>query len=716
MLGCCLALLLRAAAAVPGGRPGRDVGICYTRNMVHLESHVLHVDALRKVVLSASSLRRADGGLATCLFTEMDAATVHATTRELVGAKLFDRRGGDAAAAHLRHMKMKSRVGRILNLGAAPFELTLFVDDDTFFCDAPSATQTSMLREALLDLHRAADMDGSYDVRAHVFSKRRSEKVALRESHDCVWAQARARPFGAGLERKCNDLLMGGRPFCSGAQGGAFAVSRGPRAAAFARDWLDRYLAHYAKLARRAGAAVDASWGGDQAPLAELMGALRRRGRGRRFAEERLLRREALRRVGVVRSGYLRRATRRKQATVWRFHRVELRREAAGGVVAFCWSGVGDGGVRGDRSGERRVALRRGEASCAAALGGARPDGPGDDDAVFVLGAGDDRVAWMAASMGERDAWVEAVAACLEEGGDASRPPAWAPGGGDGPRAASRPSRRPSPASRAGDRAAFVRALRGADLAAPPRAESDGEASRRFPTALRATRSRRPRRRSACPWPGSATATAPRGPPSSGRRVEGGGRGPAAKRRRRLATAARARGDPPPAEALRQRVVQMRKDMRRDRVSIDGEVKLLATLTTSPAPPSPADAWAAAAVGGGRLAADGSHSPSDAWASTTDVPRDESGAATSDDDDGDGRDDDAPARRRRAPLAQLRGAAGRRPPDEPSDTWALVRAVWTQSFAVTGDPAKGATNFKASEPQVHIGISDFTLWDPTEER
>ena len=84
MLGCCLALLLRAAAAVPGGRPGRDVGICYTRNMVHLESHVLHVDALRKVVLSASSLRRADGGLATCLFTEMDAATVHATTRELV--------------------------------------------------------------------------------------------------------------------------------------------------------------------------------------------------------------------------------------------------------------------------------------------------------------------------------------------------------------------------------------------------------------------------------------------------------------------------------------------------------------------------------------------------------------------------------------------------------------------------------------------------------
>ncbi|KAH8071424.1 hypothetical protein JL721_4402 [Aureococcus anophagefferens] len=119
----------------------------------------------------------------------------------------------------------------------------------------------------------------------------------------------------------------------------------------------------------------------------------------------------------------------------------------AGGVVTFCWSGVGDGGVRGDRSGERRVALRRGEASCAAALGGARPDGPGDDDAVFVLGAGDDRVAWMAASMGERDAWVEAVAACLEEGGDASRPPVGADGGGGC--GAARPSRRPSPASRA---------------------------------------------------------------------------------------------------------------------------------------------------------------------------------------------------------------------------------------------------------------------------
>ena len=124
------------------------------------------------------------------------------------------------------------------------------------------------------------------------------------------------------------------------------------------------------------------------------------------------------------------------------------------------------------------------------------------------------------------------------------------------------------------------------------------------------------------------------------------------------------------------------------------------------------------------------------------MPRDESGAATSDDDDGDGRDDDAsPARGGRgaafaaAPRGRRRPGGGLRsrvdvdvrattvyrvctanPQDEPSDTWALVRAVWTQSFAVTGDPAKGATNFKASEPQVHIGISDFTLWDPTEER
>ncbi|KAH8048123.1 hypothetical protein JL722_12723 [Aureococcus anophagefferens] len=63
---------------------------------------------------------------------------------------------------------------------------------------------------------------------------------------------------------------MGGRPFCSGAQGGAFAVSR---ARARRRAGLARPLPRYAKLARRAGAAVDASWGGDQAPLAELMGA-----------------------------------------------------------------------------------------------------------------------------------------------------------------------------------------------------------------------------------------------------------------------------------------------------------------------------------------------------------------------------------------------------------------------------------------------------------
>ncbi|KAK7232915.1 hypothetical protein SO694_0003628 [Aureococcus anophagefferens] len=686
-------------------------------------------------------------------------------------------------------MKMKSRVGRILNLGAAPFELTLFVDGDRSSARALGDADVDAPRGAPGPAPRGGHVDGSYDVRAHVFSKRRSEKVAL-ESRDASGPR-RVAPFGAGLERRCNDLLMGGRPFCSGAQGGAFAVS-GARARR-SRGTGSTATSRTTRSSRGAPrAAVDASWGGDQAPLAELMGARCGGARaGRRFAEERLLRREALRRVGVVRSGYLRRATRRKQATVWRFHRVELAR-GAGGVVTFCWSGVGDGGVRGDRSGERRVALRRGEASCAAALGGAAR-GPGDDDAVFVLGAGDDRVAWMAASMGERDAWVEAVAACLEEGGDASRPPSKAAAaarrGGEARDGAAGDGRRargdPPPAEALRQRVVQMRKDMRRD-----RVSIDGEV-----VAADGRRRRARRRRSTTKRAAPRRAAAPRG--GAARRRPGGAN---AASPRPLAALSEA-GAVTHAAAVWSRA----RDVlgRRARACVHalckplGALIVLCPLSTHASPlelrvsfsrraralgrarrrrpsarlaapgaprqpgvaepvlraeaPGDADDVARAAVARRRLgrvaarrrggfAADGSHSPSDAaWASTTDVPRDESGAATSDDDDGDGRDDDASpagAGAGAAPRARA-GAAGRRPPvprrrrrprddglprlhGEPAgrapDTWALVRAVWTQSFAVTGDPAKGATNFKASEPQVHIGISDFTLWDPTEER
>ena len=74
-------------------RPGKDHGVCYTRNNVFLDKGTLHVDALRKVVLSASSLRRAAPDLATCLFTELSGAEVVAATEATVGegaADLFD--------------------------------------------------------------------------------------------------------------------------------------------------------------------------------------------------------------------------------------------------------------------------------------------------------------------------------------------------------------------------------------------------------------------------------------------------------------------------------------------------------------------------------------------------------------------------------------------------------------------------------------------------
>mmetsp|Transcript_2801 Transcript_2801/g.9914 ORF Transcript_2801/g.9914 Transcript_2801/m.9914 type:complete len:581 (+) Transcript_2801:545-2287(+) len=56
------------------------------------------------------------------------------------------------------------------------------------------------------------------------------------------------------------------------------------------------------------------------------------------------------------------------------------------------------------------------------------------------------------------------------------------------------------------------------------------------------------------------------------------------------------------------------------------------------------------------------------------------------------------------------------PQDEPSDTWALVRAVWDQSYVIYGDPDDGpnGANSFASDANVRIAISDFTLWDPSE--
>ena len=80
--------------------------------------------------------------------------------------------------------------------------------------------------------------------------------VAVRESTRLV--SERRRPCHAGAS------------FCGGVQGGALAVTPGPRLSRFSEDWARAYLDFYSSSK---GDETSSSWGGDQAPLAALMDA-----------------------------------------------------------------------------------------------------------------------------------------------------------------------------------------------------------------------------------------------------------------------------------------------------------------------------------------------------------------------------------------------------------------------------------------------------------
>ena len=110
----------------------------------------------------------------------------------------------------LSRAKLRSRLGRILNLARAPYALTLFLDDDTFAC-LPTHGATGV-RGALRALQSRAGMKAyrHYDIRAHTFAKHRREKIALRDAHECAWALAKdGSRLGAGLEAHCYDAMQG---------------------------------------------------------------------------------------------------------------------------------------------------------------------------------------------------------------------------------------------------------------------------------------------------------------------------------------------------------------------------------------------------------------------------------------------------------------------------------------------------------------------------
>jgi len=84
--------------------------------------------------------------------------------------------------------------------------------------------------------------------------------------------------MSAALHLKCADHATRGASFCSGAQGGAFAIRKGPRATRFAKDFLDEYLNYYANILHtnqyiglNHSSYAGRSFGADQPPLAKLM-------------------------------------------------------------------------------------------------------------------------------------------------------------------------------------------------------------------------------------------------------------------------------------------------------------------------------------------------------------------------------------------------------------------------------------------------------------
>ena len=164
-------------------------------------------------------MKRIDPSLPLALFTDLDKGQVHAATEALAGRRLFDlvladgladfrprndwearllKGSGDAVVAR-RRRKLRSRLGRLLNLGKKPFDLTLYVDDDTYFCPGPSP---SPLIKALRHLYATRKV---YDVRAQLFARDAEEGDASNEAKRCVWTEALSRPFSAGLEAECSE-------------------------------------------------------------------------------------------------------------------------------------------------------------------------------------------------------------------------------------------------------------------------------------------------------------------------------------------------------------------------------------------------------------------------------------------------------------------------------------------------------------------------------
>ena len=154
---------------------GRTYGVAWTRN----NARPGDVEQLRELYVSAASLRRRGRSTPTTLFTELARDEVDAAMRYFADeygharppTSLFDavlnvsdaaaatreipRPLREAAAASLANASAErrdlatSRLGRLHHFARAPYDVTLFLDDDTAFCAdaAGEATLALALRD-----------------------------------------------------------------------------------------------------------------------------------------------------------------------------------------------------------------------------------------------------------------------------------------------------------------------------------------------------------------------------------------------------------------------------------------------------------------------------------------------------------------------------------------------------------------------------------------
>ena len=269
-----LLVLVAALAAPPPPEP--SVGVCWTRNRVDVREPKARrgeanrsADALelRNLVLSAGSVRRRHN-VSSCLFTDLAAPLLAAAVGELLaapgagelrGLRLFDEVLPDGEAAFLAALEKRgdgklaawardagtlvnSRLGRIYNLARAPFDVTLFLDDDTYACAGGLE----------LSLRRLAGLRKGPALRAHPFSSPSTgiSPAKLRDVAACAWRGAKDAAKragetvdGASLHAACADAHAKASLWCPGAQGGAILADRRTKGLGkFVDGWLETYV------------------------------------------------------------------------------------------------------------------------------------------------------------------------------------------------------------------------------------------------------------------------------------------------------------------------------------------------------------------------------------------------------------------------------------------------------------------------------------------